>query len=466
MSRDYNEGINEIFTTENLFEMGYDLKDLADANMLPKIMYDKLAYESRNRAQLSALLSTLSNFGSGRKEATVRWTAGDEEASTSANLATTTISFAMIASPGSGVVLNIDLHSLVPGNYVMIQEYSSGETYKAVLLITSKWATGGYTGSLVKTWTTSDATNVTFDFTVASQVTVINSTTDMDGRANTANTIIPVALENYMERIRESRVIGSHTNNGYFNFDSGINAQMKSKMQTFLERLNLTLALRTGFVAPELTAGTSPSKMKCFMDIACNEDRTAHDTYGGVSNGMAGRNCVLTSASTVDKDEIEEYMDRISQYGSEDRSKIMIGTPSFVRMVWRAFMTDNVAINTTSFRIPGYTKLWKGVTIETMAGNLHMVSDYSLANTKIYVEDNSEGSTAQANTANWGLVIDPKFVKLVYRDVPGDPDRPGVQSPKIVDVDSYGNDSRVTKEISAELTLIVKRPELIGYLII
>jgi hypothetical protein len=82
----------------------------------------------------------------------------------------------------------------------------------------------------------------------------------------------------------------------------------------------------------------------------------------------------------------------------------------------------------------------------------------------MYIEDNCMNDTVDLDTKDWGICIDPQFTKLVYRNVPADPVNPGIQSPKILDVDLSSNNSNRVKEITCELTLMIKRMEVGGYI--
>jgi len=465
MGRDFNAAIGEIFPADELLKMGYDLKDLADANMLNKILFDKMAYETRNRNQLASILTSLSDFSMGSPETMVTWNAGDEEASTTELTAPYTVT----GPAGTGAAtIGLAIDSLVDGNYVLLHEANgAGPQVNEVLLrINDIKSAGVYPVTVIEARSTTTPLPTRVYAVATTQVSVLATTTQLDGRAGDPNTIVPVVIGNYMERIRESGIVGTHTNAGNMNFDGGINAQMRLKMKTFLERLNLTLALRQMDTNPQVVAG-NVGRMKGFMNFFNPWDRTASmtDTIGNPT-GMTGKNAVFSAGGTIDRGEIEDWLVHQVAYGSESNEKILVGTPDFINKIYRSLLTD-VTVNQNEFRLPGSAKVWKGITIELITGTLHLVPDFSLQNTEMYIQDNTiHGDSATptaANTKNWGICIDPKFTKLIYKDAPADPVDAGIQKPAIRNVDSYGADSRVQKEANASLTLWIKRSETGGF---
>lgn len=460
MSRNLNSDINHIFSGTELFDMGYDLKDLNDVNMLEKVLFDKMAFETRNRNQIASLLTSISDFNSGVTSINLRWNAGDEEAST------TLLSAASPFDSSSDVLIYLDIDSLVDGNYVMLHDYDGTDYYEVVVAIRSKkgeTVAGAYVCAVVAgSFKTSVLPVVaSYIFAVASaQVTVVNTTTPLDGRATDPNFITPVMVQNYMERIRESTIIGTHTNAAPLNFNGTAQNQARIKMRTFLERLNLTLALRDFSTDPETVAG-NVGRMMGFSGMFNPADRAA--TF----NGMKGRNAVFTNGTTLDKGEIVDWVQYVMAYGNESQTKVVVGTPKFIQMVFESMMSG-VTVQAQSFRVPGSAKLWQGLMVETVYGNLLLLPDYSLQGSAKYIQDNTifggSATPTATNTNLWGVCFDTEYTKLVYRDVPGDPKDPGVQKPAIRPVDSYGRDTREQTEANAELTLFLKRPETGGYI--
>ena len=458
MGRDFNAAIHTLYPAATLLAMGYDLKDLEDANMLQKILFDSVAYETRSRHQLSSILTSLSDFGSGYKENIIRWNAGDEEESTT-SLATST--YAVTTGTGAATI-TLAMETLVVGNHIMLHEFNGSNFFEVVLEITAigTLGSGTYTVSTISA-RTDHATN-THTYTIAgTQVTLVASTSALDGRAGAPVTITPKLIDNYMERIRESGVIGSHTNSGMMNFDGSIGSQMKQKMKTFLERLNYTLALRYGSTDPSTVAG-NVGRMKGFQEFFNPADRTASATYGGVASGMTGVNGVLSSGSEIDRYELMDWLSNVVAYGSDANTKVLATTPEMALAIEQSLL-KGVNVNVNEFTLPGSNKIWKGTTYELTTGTLNVVPDYSLQNSQMFVQDNSITNTTSTNTKYWGICFDPEYTKLVYKDAPADPVSPGVQRPAVRDVDSYGADSRVQQEANASMSLFVKRPETGGF---
>ena len=460
MGRDFNAAIHNLFPAETLLAMGYDLKDLEDAGMLQKILFDSLAYQTRSRHQLSSLLTSLSDFGSGSKENVLTWNAGDEEESTTTLEAASTY---QVTTGTGAATIALAMQTLVVDNHIMLHDFDGTDFWEVVLQISTigTIGSGTYTVSTVSS-RTSHATNTHTFLLASTQVTVVASTSPLDGRAGSPVTITPKLLDNYMERMRESGIIGSHTNSGMMNFDGSIGAQMKQKMKTFLERLNYTLAIRSSVTNPTTVAG-NVGRMKGFQDFFNPADRTDEATFAGVDSGMTGVNAVFGAGTEIDRYELMDWLSNVAAYGSDSNSKMLAVTPAMALAMEQSLL-KGVNVNVSEFRIPGSNKIWTGTTYELTTGTLHVVPDYSLQNTEMYVEDNSiHGTGSEANTKYWGVCFDPEFTKLVYKDAPADPVAPGIQRPAVRDVDSYGADSRVQQEANASLSLFVKRPETGGF---
>jgi len=450
MGYDFNKGMLNAFAGDEMFDPNYDLKDINDIDMLEARLFEKEAYNNRNTAQLSGLVSVLSNRTVGYESSTVTWSYGDMEESTT-----------LMTDPGDAtfdfdtatpdVNLYLDITSLVPGDFVFLHGYASSTYYDTLVKVTAlRSATGYYVVEIVD-FDTNDgvATSYNYEPSDVPQVTIHVATTEFDGRAGNPNFITPKLVKNYMERIRTSAAINTHTNADFLNFDGGIGAQMRLKLQTFYERLNHTLVERA-FSQDAVAVTGNVGRMKTFKDF-----------YGPHKTDGDGFNVVFPSTG-ITRPDFEDWVGLMGHYGSKQKEKVIVGTPAMIKAIYRLY-ESLLTIQVSEFKVPGSVQIWEGITLTLLTGKVHLLPDDSFYGKKITVIDNCINTAQISNTAKWAVVLDMDFTKFVYKDVPMDPNDPGVQSISVRPVDSYGRDSREQQEINAEMTLYLKNPLQGGY---
>lgn len=471
INRPVNEAVHNYFqgtvgSTGLLDYMGYDQKDLNDAGLLQRIFLDKSAWDTRNRHGISALMVYAAKKNSGVKGTVATWNAADEERSVLSEL---TADFNTASS--TTVSFGADDNELAIGAHVALTAYDDGTGtseagfYHTLIKITSEptvTTTSVYDCTIISRDLAGSETNYVYDITGGTtseiQALVLTSTTPLDGTAPAGSFMAPKMMSNYMERVRESVNIGTHSNADALVFDASIANQAKIKFYSFLERLQNKLIYSSFGVNPQNTAGNI-GHMNGLLHFY-KPHKTAENSYmndaAGNATKMRAFNKVFTGG-TFSRKEFETYLANVVSYGGFE--KIIFASPSMATELFYNLMPANAQTAQGTFVIPGTTKRWEAINITLGTGIIHVIPLFGTRGQKMNIWDNTDDDSLFTTTDKWGIVYDSANTELLYHDVPEDG---GIQSPSLRDVNLPMDDSRKMKNWNTELSLYLKRPEVGG----
>lgn len=449
--RDANSAVGASYQGSALGQLGYNLKNIKDAGLLQNLIIDYMNLQDRNRSTFAKMMLTMSGKSRGIDGARAFWVAGDENAST------TTVAVAFNTATSSHCKLG--LQNLQAGNRIFLVFTTGSTVYHQVeIKLEGAWTSAGYPFSVISYWESSSGTSATVPTTA--DVTILTNTQPLDGKSPAPTTRLPKVIGNYFERVRESAVIGTHTNaDNTIIGDRSLGYQMKLKYYELLERINYALYFKKDPIDPAVSA-TNTGEFGGLQHFFKPYDNTASvNDITGVATGMKGVNTVLTGSS-ITRAQLEDALIPYMNYGSD---KWMFANPRMITSIWRTLFGGDAAMNYSMFKLAKSDKIWEGIPVDLATGTLWLMPDSSLTGRRLYVEDNIQDDSYVSFNTNWGVIVDMEQTELLYSNVPEDG---GIQSLALRDVLLEGGSSNKQQEWNAQLSLKVKRPESGGFLAI
>ncbi len=460
-SVDYSSSDTGKYAGGTLDLLGYDAKDLKDADQLRRAIIDVKAFNVLNRSSMAALLVYLSNKSVGEQGHVLEWPAGDDE------INKTTLA----AGTGSSTMKTDDIACMQVGQEFLceaIKADDSGDDNRCYVH-----------GRVTAVDDHDDSGNGSYDYTVidaggeisgpttvtdldnmdtGDKVIFLTETQKLDGKAPAPTGVRPIFLDNFTERVRSSSAIGTHTEAHPKAMSMGLDRQMSLKWNSFMTRLNHKLYYSSSGTNPHTSAGNIgrlrglPYFLKPYDKTATLNDISSNDT------GMRGNNISFTTSFT--RYDFEKYMAGPMKY-SNKRFKLIVCNANTAMDLLSNLRPSDTQINQRMITIPGSDKIWAGISANLSVGQCFIIVDSDLDNMQYLLHANNEsGSDVTIQAYNeFGFVIDPEYLKFVWADVPEDG---GLQVPAIRDVQISDGDSRKMKEWNAQGTLFLKRPEAFG----
>ena len=431
-----------------------DYKTMDGDETVVRMVLEKSWGNVENRSESYKLLSAISGWNATTRSKKPQWVIGDSESDT----VVLNAGFILPAADGSTVTVALTSdYAYIPTNQLLHVYEDLGASGIAQAII--RYKDGGGSDSrrifLQNSTATAEANRT---FTAGATVTILPNSSPFDGSIGTGIELAPKYLHNAMMRQRESVEIGTHTHSDDMYADVTLAKQAQEKLFALMKRKNKWLYMSGNMKIAE--TNFSDSGISGGFDNFYRPDGTAlKDAFGNDLTGLTGVK-KLTTATGLNSDTLDEWMIDFTEFGGDE--KILFARPNVINKFIQMGKRESILNKDDVFTIPGNVNyMAKMQSVDTAYGKIWLCPDRGANGINKYITD----GTLSMNSQDWGVMVDPKHTKILTNDVPNGKVNKGVQSMKLLPVDTTNNNNSIDRsEWDCTDTLMIKDPRVGGYI--